>query len=251
MRNEWTRYLASAARALPILVLVAGAPASAAIMVISERDGDADGLETNGTFVFDTVPSNSSTDLANGILPTLVGALNNSSSLANLTNGPAQLALANNISESTVANNGASPRFIIDLGSVKAVKEFNTYSAHSGERAAQKYTLYVATGAEPGFNAAPVTAVDPTTVGWTLLADVDTTPLGVTGNAQHGVSVRDSTGKLGDYRYFMMAVLPVGTLATARTNYGEADVVAVPEPSVALIGLLGLPALARRRVHSA
>lgn len=81
---------------------------------------------------------------------------------------------------------------IIDLGKNQAIAAINTYSWHEnpsdqGARGPQVYTVSASTDSQT----------------WTKLADVDTRPNkdGNNWNGQHGASVTDSTGKLGDFRY--------------------------------------------------
>jgi hypothetical protein len=96
-------------------------------------------------------------------------------------------------------------RILIDLGSVISIRQVNTYSWHSDSRAPQVYSLYAADGTAAGFKSSPSNDVDPVTVGWKLIAKVDTRPkTGETGG-QYGVSISDTTGELGKFRYLLVA----------------------------------------------
>jgi hypothetical protein len=127
-------------------------------------------------------------------------------------------------------------RIVIDLGSATDVRQVNTYSWHTDTRAAQVYALYGADGTAAGFNVAPGKGVDPTTCGWKLLANVDTRPKSGEPGGQYGVSVSDSAGALGKFRYVLLAASRTEADDDfGNTFYSEVDVVAGKE-------LLGKPA---------
>ncbi len=119
-------------------------------------------------------------------------------------------------------------RLQLDLGSIIEIKQVNSYSWHASSRAAQVYTLYAADGAAAGFNPAPKRGTDPATCGWTKLADVDTRPKTGRLGGQYGVSISDSAGALGKFRYLLFDISktedrdPFG-----NTFYSEIDVRAV------------------------
>jgi hypothetical protein len=96
-------------------------------------------------------------------------------------------------------------RILIDLGSAIDVKQVNTYSWHSNSRAPQVYDLYGSDGTAGGFNASPGKGVDPTTCGWKLITKVDTRPKTGEPGGQYGVSIADSAGPLGKFRYLLIA----------------------------------------------
>jgi hypothetical protein len=97
-------------------------------------------------------------------------------------------------------------RFSADLGSVIEIKQINTYSWHPDTRAPQLYKLYASDGASANFKADPKHDVDPTTVGWKLLASVDTRPKDIDVGGQYGVSITDTKGSLGKFRYLLFDV---------------------------------------------
>ena len=117
-------------------------------------------------------------------------------------------------------------RLRLDLGSVIAVRQVNTYSWHPGTRAPQVYRLYAADGAAPGFTAAPKRGTDPQTCGWDLLATVNTVPEGTDPGGQYGVSVSDAVeGSLGRFRHLLFDMTPTDTRdAFGHTFYSEIDV---------------------------
>jgi hypothetical protein len=120
-------------------------------------------------------------------------------------------------------------RFRMDLGSAIDVAEVRSYSWHPNTRGPQVYTLYASDGTMPGFNPAPRSEVDPATVGWTLIANVDTRVPGADPGGQYAVSIRRATGSLGKYRHllFLCAATELDD-NWGNTFYSEIDVVAAP-----------------------
>jgi hypothetical protein len=117
-------------------------------------------------------------------------------------------------------------RLALDLGSVVEVKQVNTYSWHPNTRGPQVYKLYASDGKPEGFNAKPAkdTALDK--AGWKLVAKVDTRKDGENGG-QYGVSISDSDGLLGKYRYLLFDVSQTESDDTfGNTFYSEIDVIA-------------------------
>lgn len=124
-------------------------------------------------------------------------------------------------------------RIRLDLGSVIDVAAVNTYSWHPDSRAPQVYYLYASDGAAPGFNPAPAIKTDPTTCGWKRIAFVDTRPQDTRpteGDAggQYAVSITDTDGPLGRYRYLLFDVFETESEDVwGNTFYSEIDVIAV------------------------
>jgi hypothetical protein len=117
-------------------------------------------------------------------------------------------------------------RLCIDLGVPTDVKQINTYSWHPDTRAPQVYTLYGAEGNAPKFNSSPSKDVDPTTCGWKLIAKVDTRPKTGDAGGQYGVSISDTTGLVGKFRYLLLAATPTETDdAFGNTFFSEISVV--------------------------
>jgi hypothetical protein len=97
-------------------------------------------------------------------------------------------------------------RLLIDLGQPSTIKRVNTYSWHSDTRGPQVYRLYAAGGMEPGFALNPAQGSLLKNCGWRLLANVDTRPERGQGGGQYGVSVFDSEGSLGHFRYLLFDI---------------------------------------------
>jgi len=124
-------------------------------------------------------------------------------------------------------------RLLIDLGGAIDIKQVNTYSWHPGSRGPQVYDLYASDGKADGFDSQPKKGTDPQTCGWKLIAKIDTRREGNTGGGQHGVSVRESGGTLGTYRYLLLDVFRTEAAdAFGNTFYSEIDVVDPTSPVV-------------------
>jgi hypothetical protein len=122
-------------------------------------------------------------------------------------------------------------RLQVDLGSVIAIRQINSYSWHPGDRAPQVYRLYAADGAAAGFEATPAKDRDLEKCGWKLLANVDTRPRNGERGGQYGVSISDTGGSLGRFRYLLFDVARTEERDTfGNTFYSEIDVRAV-EPA--------------------
>jgi hypothetical protein len=125
-------------------------------------------------------------------------------------------------------------RIQVDLGSVIAIKQVNTYSWHPNTRGPQVYKLYASDGKADGFNAKPDNDVKPEKVGWKLIAKVDTRPKDGDGGGQYGVSISDSDGVIGKYRYLLFDCSPTEMDdANGNTFYSEIDVVGADDQKAA------------------
>jgi hypothetical protein len=112
----------------------------------------------------------------------------------------------------------AGGKLHIDLGRALEIKQVNTYSWHAGDRGPQVYTL------SAGNNG---------TDDWKKIAQVNTRPAGNGG--QHGVSISDSTGSLGRYRYLLFDIARTeASDPFGNTFFSEMDVLEeggpAPEP---------------------
>ena len=127
------------------------------------------------------------------------------------------------------AAGSAGGRVAVDLGGITEVRQINSYSWHPDTRGPQVYKLYAADGTASGFEARPGKGTDPEKSGWKLLADIDTRPKNGSLGGQYGVSISDSEGALGKYRYLLFEMSatehddPFG-----NTFYSEIDVVGSP-----------------------
>jgi hypothetical protein len=118
-------------------------------------------------------------------------------------------------------------RFRIDLGAVTDVAAVNTYSWHPDTRAPQVFILYASDGTDPNFNPAPGVKVDLRTCGWREVSFVDTRATEGDKGGQYGVSITDTSGSLGRYRYLLFDVFETESDDPwGNTFYSEIDVVA-------------------------
>jgi hypothetical protein len=118
-------------------------------------------------------------------------------------------------------------RFQMDLGSVIDIAQVNTYSWHPNTRGPQVYRLWASDGADPKFNSAPKTNLDPATCGWKLITTVDTRSKDGNDGGQFGVSITDARGSLGRFRYLLFDCFVTETADEfGNTFYSEIDVVA-------------------------
>ena len=88
------------------------------------------------------------------------------------------------------------------------------------------YKLYAAEGSEPKLELDPKRGVDPATRGWKFIALVSTLPQQGEDGGQYGVSVRDSSGSLGKYRYLLFDCYVTELYDNwGNTFYSEIDVI--------------------------
>jgi len=118
-------------------------------------------------------------------------------------------------------------RFRIDLGAVTDIAAVNSYSWHPDTRAPQVYILYASDGTDPNFNPAPGVKVDLRACGWREVTFVDTRVKEGDAGGQYGVSITDTSGSLGRYRYLLFDVFETESDDPwGNTFYSEIDVVA-------------------------
>ena len=149
-------------------------------------------------------------------------------------------------------------RLLIDLGSIINIKQVRTYSWHVSDRSPQIYNLYGADGTAAGFNDKPGKDVDPEKAGWKLIAKVDTRPKSGDVGGQYGVSISDTQGTLGKYRYLLIAASrtesqdPYGNTFFSEINVIDADKpappLAIPPGSVKMSAKLAI-AIAERKAQ--
>jgi hypothetical protein len=128
-------------------------------------------------------------------------------------------------------------RLMADLGKITEVRQVNTYSWHPNTRGPQVYKLYASDGSVADFNPRPK-GIDPLKSGWKLLANIDTRPKEGAGGGQYAVSISDSAGAIGKFRYLLFDMSktesddPFG-----NTFYSEIDVIGDTKSSASVDGL--------------
>lgn len=126
----------------------------------------------------------------------------------------------------------AGGRIRIDLGRVISIKQVSSYSWHGGPRGPQVYTLYAADGTAEGFHGEPKTGTDPAKSGWKQIAAVDTRPKEGDGAGQHGVTISDSAGLIGQFRYLLFDIARTEDRDNfGNTFYSEIDVIDANAPA--------------------
>ncbi len=120
-------------------------------------------------------------------------------------------------------------RFSLDLGQAIDIAQVNSYSWHPNSRGPQLYKLYAAAGSETNLDLKPKRGVDPATRGWKFIATVNTLPQRGEDGGQYGVSVTDSSGSLGKYRYLLFDCYVTELYDNwGNTFYSEIDVISRP-----------------------
>jgi hypothetical protein len=122
-------------------------------------------------------------------------------------------------------------RILVDLGSVIEIKAVNTYSWHPNTRGPQVYELFASDGASPDFAREPKKSADLEKSGWKRIAKVDTRPKSGEPGGQYAVSISDSEGLLGKYRYLLFDMVKTESDDEfGNTFYSEIDVIDAKAP---------------------
>ena len=190
------------------LVFLAGTTltAFAAVKVtIDHNTGEAATAE----FKFKKVPSPTPDNIARKAqLKVVVGRAAPNSSLKALTDGMLPEEEDQPSANFFFQDGSDGGRFLVDMGSTIEIAAVNSYSWHPDTRAPQVYNLFASDGSDPKFNPEPDANTDPATCGWKLIATVDTRPKQGDSGGQYGVSISDSGGSLGKFRYLLFDSIP-------------------------------------------
>ena len=183
-----------------LALAVSSAPAE--VRVVADHNPNEN---TSWTFRFKNVPRPAKTDAATGATVSLVTGERdgNGGDLTKLIDGrlPSDADQPQENFFFAVGSKGG--RIQLDLGKTVEVGEIRTYSWHPGGRGPQLYTVYASEGTATGFEAKPTGS--PESAGWKALAKVDTTKAPEKGG-QHAVSITDTAGALGKFRYLLFDV---------------------------------------------
>lgn len=206
-----------------LILLLCSAIAMAEIQVTAER---RDNQTATPDFKFAKIASPSRTDAATSARFTIVdGRLDpNGAGVDTLYDGRGPTNEDEPTENLFFAAGRDGGRILVDLGGPVAIRTVNTYSWHRSTRGPQVYELFAADGKADGFDPQPKRRVDPAQCGWTRLATVDTRR-GEGGGGQYGVSISDSKGMIGTYRYLLFDVKRTeATDPFGNTFYSEIDV---------------------------
>jgi hypothetical protein len=209
----------------PALAMALAMTAQAEVKISTARNSSDN---ATARYRFGDVPSPAKNDAAATAKFTLVdGARDgNGGELANLRDGRLPGESDQPSENFFFAQNTEGGRLLIDLTHAIEIKQVNTYSWHPGSRGPQVYKLYASDGQAEGFKAEPKKDTDPDKCGWKLIASIDTRPKEGDEGGQYGVSISDSSGALGKYRYLLFDIArteardPFG-----NTFYSEIDVI--------------------------
>ncbi len=205
-------------KTLFVAILVFSASAATADVTITIDHNSASAA--SGEFKFAHVPSPAKDDAAAHAKVTLIaGAIDsNSGGLAVLNDGALPSAEDDPGANLFFKTDTWGGRILIDLGRVIDVSQINS------RRAPQLYYVYASEGTSAGFDESPGTKIDPTARGWKKIAFVDTRPDRNRGG-QYGVSITDSTGSLGHFRYLLFDVFETESDDVyGNTFFSEIDV---------------------------
>ena len=187
-----------------------------------------DSSHASAAFKFENVPSPSKTDAATKARFAIVDGERdeNGGDLDKLHDGAVPTE-EDQPAENFFFNAGTQGgRLLVDLGEAVEITQVNTYSWHPNTRGPQVYKLYASDGQAGDFNAQPKNDTDPLKCGWRLVAKVDTRPKEGEGGGQYGVSISDSDGALGNFRYLLFDTAVTETDDDfGNTFYSEIDVV--------------------------
>jgi len=212
-------------QALPLFLVIAGMASAARAeieIVVEHNDND----NATAEFRFSHLPPPAADEaIAPGQFKIIDGEADpNSGGLDKLTDGKGPSEEDKPGENFFFAQGTEGGRLLLDLHHVTRLHQVNTYSWHPGARGPQVYKLYGATGLADNFNAEPKGSADPQSFGWKLLAQVDTRPKQGEGGGQYGVSIRNSAGPLGEYRYLLFACAPTETSDIfGHTFYSEIE----------------------------
>ncbi len=208
-----------------LIVLAAAAVSQADVQTVVEHNGRE---APSGDFKFENVPAPSRTDAATNAKITIANGRRdrNGGDVGVLRDGRGSGGQDEPGANFFFAPGTKGGRLLLDLGEITEVQKVNSYSWHSSTRGPQVYELFAADGKADGFEVEPKAEKDPVTCGWKRIAKVDTRPKEGVGGGQYGVSISDSDGTLGKFRYLLFDVSrtedrdPFG-----NTFYSEIDVV--------------------------
>jgi hypothetical protein len=217
------KFTPSVSLALPIVLLAVPLLASAEIKVTAEHNAND---KASAAFKFKSIPSPSRKDAANGKKCVIVEGERdeNGGDVEKLTDGKVPQEEDAPTENFFFSAGTAGGRLGLDLEKDVEIKQINTYSWHPNTRGPQVYKLYAAAGSDKSWP-----KNDPAKAGWKLIANVDTrNQSGGENGGQYAVSISDSDGAIGKYRYLLFDLSRTEVDDDfGNTFYSEIDVVDV------------------------
>jgi hypothetical protein len=222
--------------AVASLLLLSAAVATAEIKTVVAHDPDG----VPG-FRLPNVPPTARSDAATTAKFTLLDgeADSNGGSLAQLHDGKLPTGADDPGQNFFFAAGTTGGRILVDLNRVVEIKQVNTYSWHPSDRGPQVYDLYASDGTSASFAEKPAQGAASEGSGWKLIAKVDTRPQG---GGQHVVSVSDSDGLIGKYRYLLFDISSTESDDSfGNTFYSEIDVIEEGAPTESAVAAAAGP----------
>jgi hypothetical protein len=189
-----------------------------------------DNKSANPEFKFATVPSPSRDDAAAHARVLIVDgeADGNGADVTALTDGVLPTSGDQPRRNFFVTAGSGGARVLIDLGKPVNIAAINSYSWHPNSRAPQVYRVWGSDGSDAKFLSEPKANVDPRTLGWRVIATVDTRSADEDKDGgQFGVSIADEKSGLGRIRYLLFDFYVTEVADNfGNTFYSEIDVIA-------------------------
>ncbi|MEX0939181.1 MAG: basic secretory protein-like protein [Pirellulales bacterium] len=225
------RTLILAVAVVALLAIESTARAQINTVVVRNREGAA-----TSDFKFKVLPSPTAEDLATKATFSIVAGErdSNGGDLEVLNDGRLPGGEDDPRANFFFAAGSEGGRLLVDLGQPANVEAVNTYSWHTDTRGPQVYKLYAADGTADDFEAQPAADIDPTTVGWRQVADVDTRARRGRPGGQYAASIFRADGPLGRYRYLLIEASRTEEVDLfGNTFFSEIDVVGSASTEVA------------------
>lgn len=206
------------------IVLLTGALCPAEIRTVIEHN---DNDHATAQFKFEKIPPPSRNDAAtNAAFAIVAGQRDGGGGDVDRLHDGKMPVWEDQPEENFVFATGEGGRIQVDLGSAIDIAQVNTYSWHPRDRGPQVYKLYAADGAAGDFNPKPGNGLDPLTCGWKQITSIDTRPKTGDAGGQYGVSISDSSGSIGHYRYLLFDISRTENFDNwGNTFYSEIDVI--------------------------
>src|SRR5436190_10270610 len=199
--TSWRKFLQFSLSVVVSLPAVLAASAQPRV-VIAHNDNKT----ANAAFKFANVPSPARNDAATRARVSIVDgeADPNGADVTALTDGILPTSGDQPRRNFFVTAGSGGARVLIDLGKPLDIAAINSYSWHPNSRAPQVYRVWGSDGSDANFLSEPKANVDLRTVGWEVIATIDTRSADEDQDGgQFGVSITDEKRNLGRIRYLL------------------------------------------------